>query len=457
MGILDTPPKTKPQPRIYFFGHSYLEGLPSVAPNQALRLASLTAGLLNARESTSAVHGSSIYWAGDTLPTIERVWRDVTPRGALPLRPALHAGVIYAGINDIQWQKTYTDNSIVINALRVAIDRLRAGAAWAPFDTTTIVFAQGTGAGNWANGGGNSFAYGSNRISTNAGNKFTITTPSTFLGGTLDIVVFNRLNGGAVHSITVDGGGAQTFDTRTGLVSSYRPVRIRLTGLSAGSHTIVDTLTTVGSDGEYFCYWQIPHPTPPVVALASINRCPINPNFGDHVLSTADYTTWNGLFQALVAEYTDGRVLYVDTDTALGNDATLFNADGLHPNADGNAALAQLFARTLRPYMPGDVAYTQSQAAGINGLFNPQLNSQGLAPMAGSATLVAGTVRVTTRAMVATTSGVLVTRQNTNANEGTLKVTTKTANSGSVSGFFDIVSTNASDTGQVFWTVWPVI
>ena len=105
------------------------------------------------------------------------------------------------------------------------------------------------------------------------GNTATITVPADFPGGEIDLLTL-AYGGGTEWSTVVDSGGAQVLD---GTGSAYGSncsrgnlVVQRLTGLAAGTHTIVVTISAIDAGATaIFGGWMVTAPELPLTVLCT--------------------------------------------------------------------------------------------------------------------------------------------------------------------------------------------
>lgn len=137
----------------------------------------------------------------------------------------------------------------------------------------------------------------------------------------------------------------------------YCPVVKRLTGLSAGTHTITVTLTgidaTNGTASMLFYGYGIEASSPTTaVAVMNTAHTPSNGTYAAGSNLQTNITNLNTDLAAVVAGTATGvsgnttepalpsSVKVVDIDTALATNAANFNFDGIHPNDRGTSLIA---------------------------------------------------------------------------------------------------------------------
>lgn len=156
--------------------------------------------------------------------------------------------------------------------------------------------------------------------------------------------------------IRVDGVLKDTFSTDDlSMTTSHRIMRIgrRITGLSAGSHSLEVKLVSLAAGGTFwFDGLGIPSPTPRPVILVKepIMSGATTAGTRDGVLNSY----YNPLMDTVAAEFTDGLVI-ASSDPII-NTATMRQPDNWHPNALGQAAIAAAIEPALIRAMAATVA-----------------------------------------------------------------------------------------------------
>lgn len=181
------------------------------------------------------------------------------------------------GINDIPFSPvtsaTLALKERFMSPLRATIARMRCSDIFEN-DHTSCMYS-GTG---WSPLNG--FVAGNSGSSLNQAtiantSVVTIHVPDNFPGGVVDVgwVINSGTATTTIVTFTVDGvaAGTLTFPSNaTGLIDAAVK---RLTGLSAGRHKVVATLTTLGAGaGVYFDWWGIEATQPPLIIVAGVNR-----------------------------------------------------------------------------------------------------------------------------------------------------------------------------------------
>ena len=362
--------------RVFFGGHSYPSGFRNT--EGAERFPGRLAASLRAEEvtyaQTSAVlaqddGGGNPGGYASILNGIIPRFASVTaysPRNAQPYLATAPVNVFLYGFNDL----SYLTSTVATNvawfkmALRGITCLARAGGYFP--DTDASVAYGGSGGSHWtANTGQGEFGSPTNHSTSTANDTVTITVPTDFPGGEIDLLTIAK-SGGAKWSTVVDGGSAQVLDGTSSAFGSGSGrgnlVVQRLTGLAAGTHTIVMTMASKDSAASaVFDSWLIAAPALPQVYLCNQPAAPALPysTGGAHTPVTAtDVASLNTAIAALVTEFTDGNVILSDIATAFsnagGNVASTVRgslyaaADNLHPNTAGHGLIAQVLRDLIR-------------------------------------------------------------------------------------------------------------
>jgi lysophospholipase L1-like esterase len=447
--VADAPPSAPALgQRLATFGHSYND--PNFPVGVTLRkdlFGSRLAAMLGMVEDNYCVAGTyAIQGTGNMYDRISVQLPALPTAAAAPLRAPVNAAVIYVGHNDISpslQPSIAAEPSILIDFLRASIRALRAGQR-AHIGAAPMVLAGGT----WGTNSSASWFGGSTRFATTNGWTWTLTLPSTFPGGQVEIVGIRQLNTGAVHTITIDGQAAASWDTRGATQAMIRPTTYTTPVLSAGTHTIQGTIGNIVGGVEHLHYWQIVHPDPPPVVFANVCRTPAAANGQtDGVVAT-----FLPLYRQLAAEFTDGRVVLIEAD-AIFNKATDMFGDGTHPSVKGAAAVAEVMANALGPLLNvrdrSSIALDQVPAPGATrAVMTEQIT--GADPASGTVTLAAGAVTLTNRRLQ---SDSLVLLTPIGAGTGVVSRGTITATNSSTSGSVPINSSDAADTRVVQYQI----
>ena len=355
-------------PLIELSGHSYVYGVG--ASSFDYRYSTLLAGMLRAGELNHGVGGAAAAYDnnGTRNGGYAQVLQDLAPtRSSAPYLPQAGIGVVQYGVNDIAYLGGAGNLAPFKEALRTILARYRASAVFEE-TSSTVNFSGSAGPGNcsgttWGqlvvslyNSGSGLCASGTN------GSTTTITTPSDFPGGTIDIGYTAAPASGAVHTYTVDGGSlpsgnTNTLDTRgkaagdvtaTPRASDTGMVK-RIVNLPAGAHTIVDALSSVSS-ASYFDYWSIEAPTSRLVMVPLASRMLSYSTLysgAPYMPTDADITTLNTAIQSVTGEF-DSSVKTVDIDSVINKNANYFYSDGGHLNDQGQSLIASAIYKAIQ-------------------------------------------------------------------------------------------------------------
>lgn len=419
------------------FGHSYVSGTGATKRDYAFgpRLAAL----LGAREENFGVSGSQ--WALK-FNSAALLMQNVTPPNAAPYQVGSQVSVICTGLNDLNTQVLIDSNlKHFENTLRASIMRLRAKRRHEAETDSTWVFSGGANSLQTSQNSGTGYR----RLTAN-GNTWTINVPSDFPGGELQIHGVHFDAWGAQSTVTVDGSAYTTWDTRTTTqypdVALFHPTLLKITGLSAGAHTIVGTVANINSGNfETIDYWQVPSTDPGLVVVCNVARVPTYPGGGTHTATDADVANINTIIRNVCAEF-DSRVIVYDMDSALGKNSALFYSDGTHPNDDGHAQIASDLYKLIRNSGIGSSTFSKAQLASADVLTTPRV-LEGTNAAMGTATLVAGTVTVNDTRVTANTR-IFLMGQNSSGTAGELTISARTAGTS-----FTITSASGTDTRTV--------
>jgi hypothetical protein len=348
-------------PKITVSGHSYAAGVGVSSTNGVAnyqnRYTTRLTDMLHSQEVNYSIGGAVAAWdntsANSTGSAGNGGWagvlQDITNgRTAAPYLPTTSVGVINYGINDVGKVGTGIVSAYQ-EAMRTIIARYRAGAVFE--DNSGTVSYSGTwvtdsGCVSAANGIPDATAYcsGATIHKTTAANSVaTISVPSDFTGGTIDLGFTAESTGsGATWSICVDNascGSPVTENTVNAAASGFKTGMVkRLTGLTAGAHTIYVKDTSLTTQA-YFDYWQIEAPSSPLLLVQNLARI-TNPSvYASHPATDANVATMNAALASVVTEF-DSNVVTVDDDTALNDASANFATDGLHPNDQGHGLIA---------------------------------------------------------------------------------------------------------------------
>ena len=313
-----------------------------------------------------------------------------TDRTSAPYMPFADVVALDYGDNDLWAASTSAANSaaMVRNTLRAAVCRARAGGLFEDADASVTYTGTWSAFSTFTTNSSKGNVHGSSTV----GDHFSIAVPADFPGGEVDLG-FLFGNGNAVTwSVTVDGGAAQTLNLATlpqpTASGKLTHTVMRLTGLAAGAHTIVATISAVSAGGGYFDYWQIAAQILPTVVVLNNPHTAIVGGWVTSGLSgyqhspvtNADIDGLNTQIAALVAEF-DGYVVLADVASAFGsapaNGSPLspYYTDNLHPNDYGHAIIAETVLTALKgasynpACVPGRLHWRIVNATGYTGAY----------------------------------------------------------------------------------------
>lgn len=355
-------------PRVFFGGHSLVAGFQNVEGGE--RFATRVAAALHAEEvtyaQTSAVlarddsSGNAGGFASILNGLRPRAWSPsaMSDRAAAPYLSLSPVVVFDFGFNDLIYMGASTATNVAwfSMALRAITCVARLGGIFS--DTRASVSYGGVGASHWtANSNTTSYGSPTDHSTSTLGDTVTITVPADFPGGEVDIFTL-AYGGGAQWSTVVDGGAAQVLNGLGSAFGSgaYRSNLVvqRLTGLSAGTHTIVMTLAALDPGATaYFDCWGIAASEIPLVIYctqpAGAPCLPLATATAHTPVTVADVAALNAALLAVQKGF-DQMVRIADVDAyfaqAAGNvpstsPGSLFFADNLHPNTRGHGVAAQ--------------------------------------------------------------------------------------------------------------------
>lgn len=366
--------------RVFNGGHSYVSGFNVV--EGGARWASRTAMVLHAEEVTYG-HSSAVLAEDDAsgnpggyasilngiAPRVANVASGPTtlyaPRTAQPYIPTSPVNVFFYGVNDLGFLGATTATNVAWfkMALRGLVCLSRAGGYFP--DTHSSVAYGGSGGSHWtANTVQGQFGSPTNHSTATANDKVTITVPADFPGGEIDLLTIAK-SGGTKWSTTVDGGAAAVLDGTSSAFGSASGrgnlVVQRLTGLAAGTHSIIMTMVSKDTAASaVFDSWLIAAPALPVTVLCTQPAVPSLPltTSGAHTpITSTDVSALNVAIAALPAEFTDGNVVLADVAAAFaaasGNviftsAGSLYASDNLHPNTTGHGVIAATVLTAIR-------------------------------------------------------------------------------------------------------------
>lgn len=392
--------------RVFGAGHSYMAGFGN-AENAERYLTRLCSGL-GAEEVCYAVSGAVLAQdsSGSQAGGYANVLNALTPRVAsgstytvrhaapyLPLSPVV---VFDYGVNDLAWLTATTATNVAWCKMALtAITCIARAGGWFPDTDSSVAY----GSGWTANTGQSAVGWPTSHSRTTTTGTVTITVPADFPGGEVDLLTLAKAGasgGGTKWSTVVDGGAAQVLDGTSSAFGSNNGrlnlVVQRLTGLAAGTHTIVMTVSALDSTATaVFQGWLIASPSPPAVVLVNqpaISGLPLAVTGAPHTpITSTDVTALNTAITAVAALFTDGSVVVADRaaafaavsgNVATGSPGSLYLSDGLHFNTNGHGLTAQVIESAIRSaalpsparFGPGGIVMRQ-----FNGPLEPALSS----------------------------------------------------------------------------------
>jgi hypothetical protein len=376
--------------QIELSGHSMVFGVG--ASSMDYRYSTLLAGMLHADENNHGVGGAAAAYDdnGTRAGGYARVLQELVPtRTGGPYLAQPGVGVVHYGMNDLAYLNGPSNLAPFKDALRTILARYRASAVFEDTSTSVSYSGSGTpgvcGGGTWGPLGATLYNSGSTLCNgPSNGATMTISVPSDFPGGTIDLGYTVQPSNGAVHTYTVDGGSlpsgnTNTLDTRgkaagdftanprssdTGLVK-------RIINVPAGAHTIVDTISS-STGNNWFDYWSIEAPTSRLVIVPLANRMYTYGIYSGapYTPVDADVTTLNAAITSVTNEF-DSSVKTVDLDTPLAKNQNYFYSDGGHLNDQGQAIVANtLYQAILSAPVTSSQAATYAAPSHLNGTNN---------------------------------------------------------------------------------------
>jgi hypothetical protein len=222
---------------------------------------------------------------------------------------------------------------------------IQAEYLWLLIPNATKSFGQSlTTTGTWANSTVNpSFGIQSTTNGSTA-------TASVF-GSTVYIGFWATLNNAAVVNVTVDGNAEGPYTPATIWTSSDNslttaPYAVRIPNLTDTLHTVVVTLTTANSSTLFLDYIAgnggFVSASGPVLFASNCQETATNTYAQIYLIGSVDATVAANLAADKLAIYF--------VDTAAWCLAACHNADGTHPDAPGQAIIANAFEAAFQQY-----------------------------------------------------------------------------------------------------------
>jgi hypothetical protein len=361
------------------FGHSYFQfsfgGVDQSGRTDSLVRSTLDIEFTNWRNR--AVPSSRLIIEGRAQGGFARVLQERVPnvgRG----RPYVGEGgatILCYGINDLGYvSNTAQVRTAFQHAMRMAISRMRASTLYEndyQVGTRTSYGAGFTSAGFTSDfSSGNSIHAATSTTSATV----TMTLPSDYQGEPV-VIAFTGAAGVTGGTVTFSGtaGVTGTLSTSNIMPSaslSHGIVVRRITTLTAANagQTIIATATAIDGGGAVFfdCWWLESRTPPPVIVCNVARLTSAGYASFPNVSTDADVANLNSDISAVVAEF-DSMVQIADLDGAIGGDATLLAADGIHPNELGAARAADAVLAAVRRLSP-----TGSSTAGNFNVASPR-------------------------------------------------------------------------------------
>lgn len=206
---------------------------------------------------------------------------------------------------------------------------------------------------------------------TNA--NFTLTLPSDYKGEPVSILLVGAA-GTAGGTVTWSGtagvtGTTSVSDIMPTSTATHAPVIKRITNLTAANagQTIIGTVTALDGGGAVMldCWWLESKVPPPVIVcnIAKLTASGYTSNYagwsGTEASRDADVDTWNTALASVTAEF-DSMVQIADLNAAIGKSADYLYTDGLHPNEQGAARIADACRDAMRRLVPTSDSPTQN-------------------------------------------------------------------------------------------------
>jgi hypothetical protein len=305
----------------------------------------------------TAAYGTDTYSTQSTLgdpQTIDRAvtWDSIRVTDSLIVTDLLGNDAIHGTAN----AQDFTSAS---NAVKALLHLLRSANVKGAGDAS-IAYSAG-----WSTASSTGYQGGTAKLATVPGETVTITAALD----AIDVVLVgqddSRFTTGSTFSITVDGtpyatGTVSNQAASTGWGNDYGfcQLVIPITGMGAGTHTIVITHTGSSGNRLLFNCWMTPASTPPWIVT----------NFIEHItdatlttlgVTRAQLDNFNALLAPIAAGFTDHKVLVYDSwasgvfdnaDTAPSPPTLnpgMISTDGVHPNEIGHAFYAHEILRLL--------------------------------------------------------------------------------------------------------------
>ncbi len=322
---------------LYVYGNSYTQapavGRATLGGEWPARVAArLNMGTVYNRGYSGSIMGQLAYELNNNVSgaTPTRGW-SAGAKGLVVIEESINDTVTFG--SSAKAQTAYT------MALRTMIEQLSAATR---YDAPNATFTYG---GTWTTG--TTWLKNSGKRTTVVGSTCTFTINGDNV--TLYWMGMKDASSYAVLSVKQGSTTLATIDTRSQMDTYNSPGSVgtgiasnlcctRITGLGAGNHTIVITLTSiVGADGFYFDGYTTRNviDPPQIILLKEGLITNYNPNG-----SSAIRQQYNALMDSVALEYVD-NVTTVHVDGYGWDSSCLYMSDGTgnHPNDKGNKIL----------------------------------------------------------------------------------------------------------------------
>jgi hypothetical protein len=327
---------------IFFFGSSYYK-IPIGVITRDYSIDAYTRSYLGVPMQyvqNHAVTGAKLIASDPSTGGFARVLQAITRSArSAPYPNAGHAYFLHWGHNDLgTYGSSAQVTSAFIGAYRAVIARIIAAAVFENSDSSVVY----SGGSTVTPSSDPFFSGTSYRSFTTVGNTLTITLPSDFLGGDIDLGFIGRpgLTGGSMTftgTASVLPATVSTSNVVPASASTNTAMVARVKGLTSADagKTIIGTVSALDAGGEVdFDYWSIEATDPPSVYLATQTRLTSAGYAGFSIpYGDSEVLALNALIRALATEF--DTVTTADFDAAINKTAAWFASDGVHLNEDG--------------------------------------------------------------------------------------------------------------------------
>ncbi len=275
--------------------------------------------------------------SGDQAADLSKVMQGLTPSASKKY-------TLMIGTNDIRTYKNDAGKKEYFKRF------LRQSVAWPALLSKVKARDAGmTYTGTWSNTAVNSFgkyttANGATAQATVSGNSAYVCYIIQNYAGT-DSAVNVEIDSNLVGTLSANGS-SPSMNTVNG--STYSSACQRYTGLGAGSHTV--KLTVTSANGKYFYLDYIAgsaQASTPKILLSNIIRM-TSAAYTSFGITDATTDAYNDIIDDLIAEFSaDGLNVTLVDNHAVIDPATDLQGDGVHPDASGEADIANETASHL--------------------------------------------------------------------------------------------------------------